>query len=141
MCDEKYADLKAFVDDPDRLGHRIYDMLFLLFDDLRSQPAELYRSCFEFLGVDPAHSDPGMTRAFNASTTWNNPAYSWFFEHPGQTRLLPGFGRSLILRGKRKAFEYPAIDPVTKARLVEFYRPWNSDLSEFLGRDLSHWDE
>jgi hypothetical protein len=32
MLDEEYADLKASLDNPDRLSHQIYDMLFLLLE-------------------------------------------------------------------------------------------------------------
>ena len=32
MLDEEYAELKASLDDPGRLSHQIYDMLFLLFE-------------------------------------------------------------------------------------------------------------
>ncbi len=116
-------------------------LLILLFDDLQNNPAEFYRSCFDFLGVDPDYHDAGMERAFNAFAIWNNPAYSWFFKRPHYTRSLPRPARSLMLRGGRKPFKQPPINPATRARLNEFYRPWNQALAEFICRDLSHWDE
>jgi hypothetical protein len=32
MIDEEHRELKASLDDPKRLGHQIYDLLFLLFE-------------------------------------------------------------------------------------------------------------
>lgn len=32
MLDREYAELKASLDDPERLGHQVYDVLFLLFE-------------------------------------------------------------------------------------------------------------
>jgi hypothetical protein len=82
-----------------------------------------------------------MTQAFNPAAIWDNPLYRWFFENPHRVRYLPAKLRRLTFWGKRIPYKYAPIDADSKARLVEFYRPWNEQLGEFLGRDLSHWSE
>jgi hypothetical protein len=31
------------------------------------------------------------------------------------------------------------MDPAIRQRLLDFYAPWNEELSSVLGHDLSHW--
>jgi hypothetical protein len=33
------------------------------------------------------------------------------------------------------------MDPEVRETLVAYYRPWNKELSELLGRDLSFWNQ
>ena len=47
----------------------------------------------------------------------------------------------VIRRGrKQRGRAYQAMDPDTRGRLVDYFRPLNARLSEFLGRDLTDWD-
>lgn len=115
-------------------------LLVLLFDDLRDAPSKFYRTCFEFLGVDPNFKLPDMDKAFNPSSVWDNPLYNWFFDHPPAQRFLPSKLKRLVFWGKRKAFQYPPMDKATKQRLVAFFTPWNQELADFLEIDLSHWN-
>jgi hypothetical protein len=116
------------------------NLLVLLFKDLKADPNVFYRRCFEFLGVDPGFTCPEMTLAANPAAVWDNPLYRWFFDHPGRARRLMVKLRRFTFWGKRVPYQYPPIDPESKARLVEFFKPWNAQLGEFLGRDLSHWN-
>jgi hypothetical protein len=116
-------------------------LLVLLFDDLRDDPSKFYRTCFEFLGVDPDFRLPDMERAFNPSSVWDNFIYNWFFDHPAAQRFLPSKLKRLVFWGKQKRFHCPPIDEVSRQRLVEFYAPWNLELAAFLKRDLSSWGE
>ena len=115
-------------------------LLVLLFDDLRDDPITFYQSCFEFLGVDPGFRCPDMDRTFNPSSVWDNFLYNWFFDHPEYSRYLPAKLKRLVFGGKRKRFQYPPIDQVTREKLVKFYEPWNQKLGDYMGRDLSHWN-
>ncbi len=114
-------------------------LLILSFDELRNRPTDFYHRCFEFLGVDPAFDDPAITHAHNPSSTWDNPAYNFFIRHPGVTRWLPKRGRGLLFKGKRRVIEYPPMHAEVESKLLDFYEPWNSELSKLLGMDLSAW--
>jgi hypothetical protein len=80
-------------------------LLILPFDDLRNQPAEFYRRCFEFLGVDPDFSDPSFEQSFNAAYVWDNPVYNFLLDHPRYTKYLPGHLKGRIFRGKKRVIE------------------------------------
>jgi hypothetical protein len=116
------------------------NLLVLPFEDLKADAARFYQRCFEFLGVDAAFSCPEMTLAANPAAVWDNPLYRWFFENSKRASRLPARLRRFTFWGKRAAYQYPLMDADSKARLVDFYRPWNEQLGEFLGRDLTHWN-
>lgn len=116
-------------------------LLILLFDDLRDDPLKFYRTCFEFLEIDPAFHSAEMDTAFNPSSVWDNFLYNWFFNHPATQRFLPAKSKRLVFWGKQRRFQYPPMDQATKQRLIQFFAPWNRELANFLGRDLSHWSE
>jgi hypothetical protein len=116
------------------------NLLVLPFDDLRHSPGSFYRRIFQFLGADPDFHTTAMTTSFNPAAVWENPLYRWFFSQPARTRMLPARLRRLTFFGKRTPWQYPAMDPDLRQTLVEFYQPWNTQLGDFLGRDLSHWD-
>lgn len=86
-----------------------------LLEDLKTDRVETLRSLFEWLGVR-------AKRAEEIPEQWTNKAG---IEHPG------------------KVYEdrpYPPMDPQTRARLVEVFRPYNDRLGDYLGRDLSYWN-
>lgn len=114
-------------------------LLVLVFEDLRKDPVAYYRRCFEFLGVDPDFRCPEMEGRYNWSTVWRNPAYRWFLEHPRYTRYLGKTARRLLCRGQSEPYE-AVMTPEARRRLLQFYRPWNRQLEQFLGRDLECWD-
>jgi len=116
------------------------NLLVLPFDDLRHSPGSFYRRIYQFLGVDPDFHTPAMTTSFNPAAVWKNPLYRWFFSQPARTRMLPARLRRFTFFGARTPWQYPPMDPDLRQTLVEFYRPWNNQLGEYLGRDLSHWN-
>lgn len=116
-------------------------LLVLPFDDLRQDPAGFYRRLFAFLGVDPGFNTAGMDRSYNPAAIWNNPLYQWFLHHPGATRILPARLRRLTFWGKQTRWRYPDMSAHARQTLVDFFRPWNARLADFLGRDLSDWDQ
>lgn len=114
-------------------------LLVLSFDELSERPADFYRRCFEFLEVDLDFTDPSIERAHNPSSTWDNPIYNLFMRFPGLTRALPGRSRGVFLKGKRRVIEYPRMAAAVESKLQDFYEPWNQELSQLLGMDLSDW--
>lgn len=112
-------------------------LLMVVFDDLKADFAGEMRRVFEFIGVDPEVEVPVQKR--NPASMYKNPAARWFFDHPAATRRLPRGARGALLRGSKETFRTPPMDPDARARLVEFYRPYNAELEAFLGRALD-WD-
>jgi hypothetical protein len=117
------------------------NLLVLPFDDLRQDAAGFYRRLFDFLGVDPEFTASGMDRSYNPAAVWKNPFFRWFLHHPGATRYLPARLRRLTFWGQQTRWRYPEMSPQARQKLMDFFRPWNARLAEFLGRDLSHWDQ
>ena len=111
----------------------------VVLEDLRRDPSTVWRALFRVLGIDEGFQTPVMSRRTNESAVFGHPIYRWFLEKPERTRLLPRGSRSLLLRGPLEPYNYPAMDPATRARLVDFYRPHNAALEAFLGRPLG-WD-
>jgi len=116
-------------------------LLILLFDDLRQDPQGFYRAVFEFLGIDPDFNTSAMTESFNPAAVWQNPVYLFFFNKPARVRWLPAKLRRFAFYGERTPWQYPPMQPETRQKLLDFYRPWNAQLADFLGRDLSAWDQ
>lgn len=88
----------------------------MLFEDLTGDRVPALRRVFEFLGVD---TGPAET----IEEQWKNPA---------QVKQDDG---------TKVRATYPPMDPDTRKRLVEHFRPYNDRLAKWLGRDLSTWNE
>lgn len=114
-------------------------ILVLLFEDLQRDPAAFYRSCFEFLGVDPDFRCDAMERPYNRAHLWNNPVYNFLFHHPHHAACLPLAARRAFCWGPLRPYRYPAMPGPTRERLVRFYSGANRALEAFLGRSLEGW--
>lgn len=75
-------------------------VLVVRSEDLYSNPAPVFRSALDFVGLD----------------AWEPPEYE-----------------------KHNDLSYQAMSPGVRERLIDFFRPHNQRLYEFLGRDLK-WD-
>jgi hypothetical protein len=99
-------------------------MLVVLFDDLRDDPAALYRGVCRFIGIrDDVPDEVGMVR---------NPRP----ERPA--RLRDSIARRLGL-GLRGSQGYPSLDPRVRASLVAEFDGSIAALERWLDRDLSAW--
>jgi len=87
--------------------------LILKTEDLYSKPASVMQITLEFLGVPPDQID-------------TNKVYKKY-KVPSPT-------------GFKMKDEAPKMDPGLRGELVEYFRPYNARLSEFLGRDFE-WDK
>jgi hypothetical protein len=122
-----------------------------LTDDLKNS-SEVCRTIFEKLNINSsltidinrvhnyakkARSEL-LARAFYGFLVARNPLQRVM------RRLIPTSisykMRYALLWLNEKEFKQPPMQPETRARLVEYFRPYNKELSEFLGRDLSHWN-
>ena len=86
--------------------------LFLKAEDLYTNPASIVRQTLEFLGIPDNEID-------------TNKEYKKY-KVPGKT-------------GYKTKDSAPKMDPTTRKYLVEYFKPFNARLYEFLGRDLE-WD-
>lgn len=119
----------------------------IVFDDFVRDTAGVYRDTLQFLGVDP-----GFQTAFtkvNAAKRPRSRALARLLRTPpepllkGASRLVPfsvlhGVGRGLATLNSN--FTPPAkIRPEFRRRLQADLLPEVKELSELLGRDLTHW--
>jgi len=156
--DEIYVDCSLYLFQLERYL-RFYpreSLLCLFFEDLRKEPAELFGRVQRFLGLPeidvtsqgPLHANKTTADHFVLSKTTHR-----FRQIPvigKHADLVPRKWRRGIFHavrnsplGKRLAASYqiPPMLPETRAELVERFREPNQQLSEFLGRDLSHWNQ
>jgi hypothetical protein len=125
-------------------------LLVLLQSDLRDDPHGTLAKIFAHIEVDPA---------FRVELAPPKNATSDFVDGLRDERVVsllrrvPGYGtiRTLIPSGMKQrikqmmlGFTPPTAElkftASTRASLHEHFRPFNEELAEFLGRDLSHWD-
>lgn len=116
-------------------------LLILLYDDLKAAPREFLKSMYEFLGVDPEFDSELAEHRVNAAaaqpmTVRSRPLY-WL------GKAVDRIGRRSLARKleQRNTGRIPVLAAETRRRLIDaYYRTKNDQLSELLGRDLSHWN-
>jgi hypothetical protein len=107
----------------------------VLFDDLTADPGQVLDGTFRFLGVDSTFRLE-QYHAFNPARASRIP--------PGLRRRIARMERS-PLRSRLMALtaektKSPPMQPSTRAALVERFRAENAALGEWLGRDLTSWN-
>jgi hypothetical protein len=128
---------------------------FMLFDDIRPDPAAFYRGICEFLGIE-FHASQKLGQLVNPRTVLRSRTIrnlrcaiaSLMAGSPAARQLRTRLGRLgagklalKLFRMNEKPGSVPPMRADTRRRLVEYYREDNEALGEFLGRDLSHWNE
>ena len=116
------------------------NLLVLPFEEMISNPEDFYRRIFAFLGVDEAFVSEDFDEAFNPTKVWKNPFYQLLIRRPRYQTKVPAKLRRLFYWGKTMRFSAPPIDEASRQKLAAFYKPWNNELREFLGKDLPDWD-
>lgn len=119
----------------------------VLFDDLVTNAAAMYRAVLEFLGVDPSFQ-PDFT-AHNQNKRVRFAAIQRLvYKPPGPllraVRMLRRYPmvhrlRDRVLRLNSRAEKRPAMDPALRTRLVAEVAPEIDRLSRMIDRDLSAW--
>jgi hypothetical protein len=114
------------------------NMLFLLYENFKKNPAETVKQCLEFfeLPVDlnliessPARNITRLPRSVDLQ--WL--AYRYFYK---RFRL----GYKLVSKlNLRRQVGYPRLADETKQKLDEFYRPYNIQFSQLTNLDISSW--
>jgi hypothetical protein len=129
-------------------------ILLLLYDDLRNDPAETYRRTCRFLGVDSGFQPPELHSRINEGTVfsskWVRDLRCFVSSILGRNNLTrkvrtaiwkAGLGRHVLrlVELNQKSGTREPMQPQTRARLNEEFRGDIRWLGELLGRDLSHW--
>lgn len=141
---EYYEQVKAYMDAFD-------DVLVVLTEELRAEPANVIKKVFDFLDIDNIEID--FTQEYNPSGIprfkWvhyflnqNNPLKNLIasilspFISRKRLQELARIGRSKNIKGKL------ALDDISiKKELYEYYRPQILKLQNLLHKDLSVWME
>ena len=119
-------------------------MLFLLYDDLDRDDRAYLRRILEFLEVDPDIDSRQIGQRKNAAAY---PRLRRVLHRAGLKPALRALSKSpvgdMIRRRNKKTggVAAPSIDPATRTRLVDHFRPLNDRLGTFLDRDLAAWNQ
>ncbi len=111
-------------------------LLVIVFDDLRRDPAAVFRRVFDFIGVDGGFTCREMVEPTNARFVFDNPLFRFFFHRPAWAARLPRGSRRLLRRGRRLDFETPPLSSDVRRRLQTHFAPYNAELAKILGIDL-----
>jgi hypothetical protein len=120
--------------------------LFVLTEDLQSDPAGTMDRVFSFVGLTPLKSIDTAPR--NVAALPRSAALQRFLRRPNRIRKLLGtllptrWKVNLVesmLRANRRRFEYPPMHVETERVLRERFAADVEQLQSLIGRDLSAW--
>lgn len=118
----------------------------LILDELQRQPSETVNEVFEFLELGRCSIEVEI-----ATNQAKMPRFPWLAQIVEQESVAKDVFRSVVPESVRRRLfwwirrtntvdrEPPPMNEDTRARLEEYFRPYNQRLAEFLGRDLSAW--
>ncbi len=124
----------------------------ILTEDLKTNPAETLRKLLLWIGATPDVSYIDFKRKRNVSSIskalWLQRFLMAEGFHAKIYRRLPPemriFINKIYLKFREinsKPFKYPPMNPETRKKLIEYYRPHTERLSKMINRDLSQWLE
>jgi hypothetical protein len=114
-----------------------------LYDDLRENDREYLKNILAFLEIDETFESSQIGQQRNASMF---PRLRKILHRIGLKPMVTALSKSEvgnIVRRRNKKKRKPSsstLNPDTRAKLVEYFRPYNNRLSELLGRNLDHWN-
>jgi hypothetical protein len=143
---------RQFTDYPEQL-QRYLDVFgrenvqIIIFDDLKRNPASLYRDTLRFLGVNTTFV-PNFA-VLGANERARSKRVQRFLVCPPRVlrlisrtlvppRMRPRIRRALLNSIRTKASR-PPMDPQLRKRLQKEFEPKVEQLSQLVGRDLSGW--
>ena len=123
------------------------NVMIIIFDDFARDTAGVYRETLCFLGVSPDFR-PHLAIA-NPNKSFRSESFRGFLQRPPSVvrtlthALMPRGLRQVLYVGLRRLnTSYkprPPMEPELKKRLKSEFAPEVQQLSQLLGRDLSHW--
>ena len=117
--------------------------LFLLYDDLSGSDGEYIKSVYDFIGVDSDIKSKMIGQRKNSAMF---PSLRRLLHQLGLKPLISCLSKSWVgdsirRSRKKKGNAYRPMKQETKETLIAHFLPYNDRLAEFLGRDLSKWNE
>lgn len=119
-----------------------------LLDDLKQDIIGICQKLYKACGI-ASDFVPEVNQRYNVATRVRSYPLAYLVSNAKPIKraarfLLPPIVgdtiKSSIIEWNQKQVELPEMQPETRAKLLDFFRPFNNELSQFLGRDLSHWD-
>jgi hypothetical protein len=126
-------------------------MLFLLSDDLKREPAQTLASVYRFLGVASRPYEPITEDEAHQAYMPVSTAFQGLLEPQSRLKrigkqLLPATVRGPLMdllwrvqERNRKPFKAPPLDVSLRTELQTRYAPDHEALAALIGRDLSAW--
>ena len=113
-------------------------LLIIQFDELKTDPDQVYRRCFEFIGVDPDAMGDEPHAIANVRSVFANPLYNFVFKRPALAAKLPSFIKRLLRWGPEIPYTPEPIEADVEARLRDYYAPYDRALESILG-EAPYW--
>lgn len=117
-------------------------LLILLFDEIKKDPAEVMRRVFTFLGVDPDFK-PATEVVHNKTVIPRGPVARFIL---GKQKLISMFGQAIPKDFRQKVYEslftstgLPPFRPATRELLIQYYRNDIEATGRLIGKDLNFW--
>jgi hypothetical protein len=114
----------------------------ILYDDIRREPAPVFREVCTHIGVEPRADTALLNRRIKNKHTAVVPPFARRVLAPLKGAVRPfrksrvfRFARSLIAR----QLDYPELTLPVRQQLCDYYRTDVAALEGLLGRDLGHW--
>lgn len=129
------------------------NFLVLVFDDLRNDPISWIQSIFEFIDVDPGfvpslvnrRSNKGQKHRFLWITDMVVGCKNFLRERElgSIVEIAKGIGFRKLIYSQNPLLKtgFPEMKPEVRETLIELFREENQKLSDWLGCDLSYWNE
>lgn len=113
----------------------------IIFEELLTNTKKTLSELYNFLEISVEDNLLHLDIASNTSRIWDNTLYRYLLNNPSWNRLIPKHARRFIFFGKRIPYKYQTPTQEEVERLNLFYKGWNRQLSDFLQKDLSYWNE
>ncbi len=124
----------------------------ILLEDLKENPVCVCQTLFGLFSELDNQFEPQTERSHNTSATYRFRSLALLTSSRSTLPTIKKIGRKFIpdrtmdyVRDKvrnanEQAFTPPPLDLETRARLLAYFKPYNQQLSELIGRDLDHWN-
>lgn len=122
--------------------------LVILLEDLKDSPHDVIQQTFEFLHIQ--QYDIETNEVVNPAKAVRSPrlaqlVYNQSYAKSLAKKLIPLNVRRRIRNSIQEMNSYeqkpPKMKQTTRERMIEYYRPHNDRLCEYIGRDLSAWNK
>ena len=120
-------------------------ILVQIYDDLARDDARVVRELYQHIGVEPGYRPGWLGKTANAvlfprmQDRLRSLHLGWTVRMVRSSPLGQAVRRWSKYQKGRAVGAYSGMSAETRARLAEFYKGPNEELSELLDRDLTHW--